>query len=356
MGKLAIIYHDDFRAYDLGDKHPFRGNRYDCLPQVLSHAAIAACKEDITFLRPKPAADEAIRWAHGDDYVDFIQSLDQAGGTLTLDTPVPPGLYGAVKLFAGANILAGRLVAEGLFRRVVVLGLGAHHAGYDFGGGFCIINDIAVMIEFLRKHYGVRRIALLDFDAHCGNGTQDIYYDDPEVLCFDFHQDPLTFFPGSGFAYQIGLGEGKGYTVNLPFAPGASDDDYLKAFNEICLPIAQEFQPEIIIANGGLDAHCADPLSGLNLSLQGFSRLFTAIGNLARQICGNKFILILGGSYEPRIVPAGWITSLAAMLDLEEGTIDEPMAPPAPAATAGLETARMMQTVKQIQQTYWSGL
>ena len=356
MAKLAIIYHDDFRDYDLGPDHPFRGNRYDRLPQVLKYEGIAAKKAEITFLRPKPAPDEAIRWAHGDDYIDFIESLDRDGGTLTLDTPVPPGLYGVAKLFSGANILAGRLLAEGFFRRVLVLGLGAHHAGYDFGGGFCLINDIAVMIEHLRKNYGTKRIALFDFDAHCGNGTQDIYYDDPAVLCFDFHQDPLTFFPGSGFAYQIGLGEGKGYTVNLPFPPGSADEDFLLAFNEICLPLVQEFQPEIIVANGGLDAHFADPLSGLNLSARGFFRLLTAIGNLAKQVCGDHLILILGGSYDSRIVPVGWLAAISAMLDLEEVHLEEPLAAPAPSATAGILAAQMIRTVKQIQKSYWRGL
>lgn len=261
--KTAIIYHDDFRKYDFGPKHPFRGDRYNHLPEVFGHEAIASHKSDVTFVKPKPAKDENIRAVHGEDYLNFIERMDERGVLLTLDTPIPPGLYRIAKLFAGANILAGRLVAEEIFKRVIVLGLGAHHAGYDFGGGFCMINDIAVMIEYLRHNYNLKRIMTIDYDAHCGEGTQDIYYHSPDVLCLDLHQDPMTLFPGKGFAYQIGLGKGKGYTVNIPLPQGSSDEDYILAFNEIFLPIATEFQPEIIIANGGLDAHFADPLSQL---------------------------------------------------------------------------------------------
>lgn len=356
MAKIAVIHHDDFRKYDLGPNHPFRGNRYDCLAQVLRHESIKERKDDITFVRPKPADDRWIKLAHGGDYIEFLEDLDSDGGTLTLDTPVPAGLYSVAKLFAGANILAGRLIAEEIFRRVLVLGLGAHHAGYDFGGGFCLINDIAVMIEYLRENYGIKKIALFDFDAHCGDGTQDIYYNDNNILCFDFHQDPMTIFPGKGFPYQIGLGEGKGYTVNMPFPTGSMDNDFIRAFNEICLPIAEEFQPELIVANGGLDAHHGDPISGLSLSSKGYFTLFNLIGKMAEQLCQDKMILILGGSYETRIVPVGWLASISAMIGIEEVHLEEPTAAPEHSETASAEAAHMIATVKQVQKTYWRSL
>jgi len=356
MAKIAVIHHDDFRKYDLGPNHPFRGNRYECLGEVFGHESIKSRKADITFVRPKPADDQWIRMAHGEDYIDFIEALDSEGGTLTLDTPVPPGLYQVAKLFAGANILAGRLIAEDIFRRVIVLGLGAHHAGYDFGGGFSMINDIAVMIEYLRENYGIKKIALFDFDAHCGDGTQDIYYRDSGVLCFDFHQDPLTIFPGRGFPYQIGLGEGKGYTVNMPFPQASTDRDLMLAFSEICLPIAQEFQPEVIVANGGLDAHYGDPISGLNLSSKGYFTLLNEIGNLAKQVCQDKMMLILGGSYDARIVPVGWLASVSSMIEIEDVAFEEPLDAPEYSEAASAAAAEMIETVRQIHKTYWRSL
>jgi acetoin utilization protein AcuC len=356
MAKIAVIYHDDFCKYALGPTHPFTGKRYDHLGEVFGHGAIMARKEDITFLRPKPAEDKAIRSVHGDDYIDFIESLNSDGGILTLDTPVPAGLYSTAKLFAGANILAGRLIAEGFFRRVLVLGLGAHHAGYDFGGGFCIINDIAVMIEYLRKAYGTRRVALFDFDAHCGNGTQDIYYGDPGVLCFDFHQDPLTFFPGSGYDYQIGAEQGKGFTVNLPFPEGSAEEDFLLAFHEVCVPVVEEYKPEILVAVGSLDAHYGDPLSGLHVSNKGFFRLLSAIGDLAKQVCEDKFIVILGGSYDSRIIPGGWLAIVSALLEIQDVELAEAIKAPVPSDTASTIAAHMIKRVKNIQKAYWKDL
>ena len=350
--KIAIIFHEDFGKYDLGPNHPFRGDRYNHLPEVFGNEAMAVRKSDVTIIKPKSAADEYIRAVHGEDYLNFIESMDKRGGLLTLDTPIPPGLYKIAKLFVGANILAGRLIAEGIFKRVIVLGLGAHHAGYDFGGGFCMINDIAVMIEYLRKFYNIKRIMAIDYDAHCGDGTQDIYYDSPDVLCLDLHQDPMTLFPGKGFAYQIGLGKGKGYTVNIPLPPGSSDEDFISAFDEICLPVAAKFQPEIIVANGGLDAHFADPLSQLNLSLKGYFWLMTRIVDLSRQLCGDKLILILGGGYGPGVVPSGWITMISAMLEIKEIDISEPVEPPGYSEEASRQARDMIREVKVIHKIY----
>ena len=354
--KTAVIFHEDFAKYDLGPNHPMRGGRYQHIPEVFEDHAIAAQKSSITFVKPKPAADEFVEAVHGKDYLRYIQKMNENGGALSPDTPIPPGLYDIAKLFAGANILGGRLIAEDVFRRVIVLGLGAHHAGYDFGGGFCMMNDIAVMIEYLRKHYNIKKVLAIDYDAHCGEGTQDLYYRDPDVLCVDLHQDPMTLFPGKGFAYQIGLGKGKGRTINMPFPPGSSDEDYIRAFNEICVPIATEFKPEIIVANGGLDAHFADPLSQLNLSLKGYFRLMTSIVNLSRQLSDDRLILIMGGGFGPGAVPSGWIAMISAMLGIEKINIQEPLEPPEYSEEAGEQSRGMIRKAKTIQKTYWKSL
>lgn len=354
--KTAIIYHEDFRKYDFGSHHPFRGSRYQSILQVIGHEAIKAKSSELTFVKPKPAPDEEIRAVHGADYIDFLESLNEKGGILTLDTPIRPGLYNIAKLFAGANILAGRLIAENIFQRAVVLGLGAHHAGFDFGGGFCLINDIAVMIEYLRSHCRIKKILVIDYDAHCGDGTQNIYYYDPHVLCLDFHQDPLSLYPGKGFPEQIGLKGGKGYTVNIAFPPGASDNDYIRVFNEIFVPIAIEFHPEIIVANGGLDAHFLDPLSQLSLSLRGYFQIMSAIVTLSKQICNGKVILILGGGYEPRVLALGWLAMIAAMLEVKEIDLPEPVQPPVSSGVVSKQVNDMIGRVKKIQKKYWKYL
>lgn len=351
--KTAIIYHEDFSKYDFGPNHPFRGSRYRHISRVFSHQAVAAKSQAITFVRPKPAADEEIRRVHGADYIDLAVSLNEKGGLRTLDTPVRPGMYDLARLFAGANILAGRLITGGVFNRAIVLGLGAHHAGFDYGGGFCIINDIAVMVEYLRKHCGVKKILIFDYDAHCGDGTQNIYYRDPDVLVVDFHQDPLSLFPFKGFPAQIGLAGGKGRTVNVAFPPGAADGDYIAAFNEIAVPVCEQFQPEIIIANGALDAHFLDPMSRLNLSLQGYYWIAAALVELAKRVCGGKMMLIMGGSYEEKVLPAGWLAMISAVLEIRDIDLPEAAGPPSPSQAVSGQVNEMIGKVKKIHRKYW---
>ncbi|MBC8276544.1 MAG: hypothetical protein H8E40_16455 [Chloroflexi bacterium] len=150
-----------------------------------------------------------------------------------MDTPVRPGMYEVTKLSSGANITAARLILDGEFDRAAVFGLGGHHAGKDYGGGFCIINDIAVMIEYVRHQYHLERILVMDYDAHCGNGTQDIYYHNPGVLYIDYHQDPRTLYPGTGFIDGVGEGAGRGYTVNVPLPPHTTSKALLAALNAV---------------------------------------------------------------------------------------------------------------------------
>lgn len=351
--KTAVVYHKDFNKYDLGPNHLFGGERYRHIPEVFGNDKVMARQSDIVFLKPKSATEHDIKIVHSKEYLKYIDYIDKKGGMITLDTPVPPGLYEIAKLFAGGNILAGKLIAENILKKVVVLGLGAHHAGYDFGGGFCIINDLAVMIQYLRKNYNIRKIMTIDYDSHCGDGTQDIYACDPDVLCIDFHQDPMTLFPGKGFAYQIGLGKGKGYIVNIPLPQGSSDKDWMDAFNEICLPIATQFQPEIIIANGGLDAHFSDPLSQMHLSIKGYFSLMNAITKLSRELCDDKLILILGGGFNPKVMPLGWLAMVSAVLEIEEIEISEPKDPPEYSKEVRKKVKDMIKEVKSIQKNYW---
>lgn len=354
--KTAIIYHSDFRKYDFGPDHPMRGDRYAVIPEVFTSKFIQQKKAALTFAKPKPAPVEAIKLVHGEDYLELIDFMNTAGGFLTMDTPVNPGLYNIARLFAGAGILAGRLVVEDIFQRAIVLGGGAHHAGFDFGGGFCLINDIAIMAEYLRHFYDQKKILILDFDAHCGNGTQDIFYDNPDVLCVDLHEDPLSLFPGTGFPEQIGLREGKGYTVNIPFPPGSGDKDYICAFEEICIPIIEEYHPQTIIVFGGIDAHFADPLTHLQLSLQGFSNIMTLISRASDAICNGKLILVLGTSYAPKVLPLAWEILICAMLDIHNIEPNEPYGLPREIEGVSERIKAMLDRVKKIHRTYWKNL
>jgi len=356
MKKNALIYHSNFKKYGFGPDHPLKSDRYNELTEVFASSHLQKKKDDLIFVKPKPAAFEDVKRVHSSDYIRLVETLNHKGGLLSRDTPFHPGLYDTARLFAGAEILAGRLIVENIFRRAVVLGGAGHHAGYDFGGGFCIINDMAIAVEYLRRSYNQSKILLLDIDAHCGNGTQNIYYDSSIVLCVDMHEDPLNLYPGTGFPEQIGLKKGKGYTVNIPFPPGSGDEDYMCAFDRICRPIILEFQPQIIFIFGGADTHYSDPLSHLNLTLNGIYKLMKAISELADDTCDGKVVLSLGASFAPKILTRAWQVMISAMSGIQDVVPSEPYKLPERGKNISDLVQEMISRVINIQKKYWKNL
>jgi len=163
--------------------------------------------------------------------------------------------------------------------------------------GFCYFNNVAVMARYLQEKLGLKKILILDWDAHAANGTMDIFYDDPSVLNISIHQDPVSFYPGTGFAEQIGQGPGKGYTVNVPLRSGAGDSDYVYVLEELVIPLARSFQPELIAISTGFDSHNDDFISGLQLTENGYGFLTEMMMNLAKEICGGRLMVELEGGY-----------------------------------------------------------
>ena len=164
----------------------------------------------LTVLNPKPATRNDLLRVHTAEYVDLISRLAEKNIPYDADTPLSPQIVEGAMWIIGGAIKAGNAIIHGDIDRGVALGCGFHHAGRDYGGGFCIFNDIAILIEYLREEHGFKRFLVLDYDVHFGNGTSDIYYSDPSVLYISLHQDPRTIYPGTGFVDEIGRGEGEG--------------------------------------------------------------------------------------------------------------------------------------------------
>jgi acetoin utilization deacetylase AcuC-like enzyme len=169
----------------------------------------------IVLIKPQPASNEDLLRVHDESYVDLIFRLAEENKPYDIETPVSQEILEAAMLIVGGAIGCGKAVYEGKSKRAVSLGGGYHHAGRNYGGGFCIFNDVAVLVEYLRAEHGVKRFLILDYDVHFGNGTSDIYYRDPTVLYISLHQDPRTIYPGTGFVEQIGEDGGEGYNVNV---------------------------------------------------------------------------------------------------------------------------------------------
>jgi len=336
----------------LGPGHPFRGDRFINAMTFFDKQGLFSLPNIIS-LSPQSITRQELLKVHDEHYVDLIFDLGEKSRPYDIETPVSPEILEAVLLIIGGAIEGGRAIFEGKVNRSVAIGCGYHHAGRNYGGGFCLFNDIAMLTEFLREKYGLKRILILDYDVHFGNGTSDIYYSDPNVLFISLHQDPRTLYPGTGFVNQIGKDAGKGYNVNVPLPPGTSDETYLYALKETFVPLAEEFEPEIILANGGSDPHFADMLGSLSLTVNGFFKISKTIVDAAEKVCHGRVVLMPGSGYNPDVLPPCWYALTAGVIGLETINISDPYTPPVEPRGVRLEVENMLAELKQILRPYW---
>jgi len=339
--------------YDLGEGHPFRGDRFINAIRFFESQGLLSLSE-IALVEPQPASKKDLLRVHDESYVDSIFRLAEESKSYDVETPVSPEILEAALLIVGGAIESGKTVCEGKAKRAVSLGGGYHHAGRNYGGGFCLFNDIAVLVEYSRTMYQVKKFLILDYDVHFGNGTSDIYYRDSHVLYISLHQDPRTLYPGTGFAWQIGESKGEGYNVNVPLPPGTSDSTHLYALNEIFVPLAEEFKPEIIIANGGSDPHFADMLGNLRLTVKGFFDLSRVIRKTADKVCDGKLVVMPGSGYNPTVLPLCWYALAAGVVGLEEIRVKDPYTPPEESPHCRKMVKNTVNELKKLLKKNWA--
>jgi acetoin utilization deacetylase AcuC-like enzyme len=196
-----------------------------------------------------------------------------------------------------------------------------HHAIHDRAMGFCIFNNVAIAAKFALSKFNLKRVLIADFDVHHGNGTQDAFYADPKVLYFSTHQYP--FYPGTGWLDETGMGEGEGTTVNFPMAAGWGDEEYWRAFNEVLVPVARRFQPQLILVSAGFDAHWADHLAMMRVTITGFAQMVMILKELAAGLCQRRLVFTLEGGYNLRVVASSMKATFDVLLGNSE--IDDPL-------------------------------
>ncbi|MFP3951723.1 MAG: histone deacetylase family protein [Candidatus Bathyarchaeia archaeon] len=308
------------RKYDFGQGHPFRGDRFPKYISLLKEKGIIS-REGVNLVKPKPARNDDLLLVHSKEYVERVMELASRGGQLSMDTPLSPSVLEAARLIAGSALKAASLVTEGGYDVVDAVGGGLHHAGRDYGGGFCVFNDVAICARSLLDRHEQNRVVIFDTDVHAGNGTMDIFYEDPEILFISVHQDPKTLYPGTGFTYQIGRGRGEGYTVNIPLPPGSGDICIKLILDDLFIPLVEQFNPDVIIRNGGPDAHINDSLGGLAVTYKGFHTIGLAVREASKKVDAPIINMSCSG-YNPDTVTKGMYAILAGILkidmDLEE--------------------------------------
>jgi acetoin utilization deacetylase AcuC-like enzyme len=287
---------DLFRLHDPGP-HPERPARMDAVMHAV-RATQAPVEE------ARPAADEDLERVHPPEFLAGIRELaERGGGAIDLDTVVSERSYDAALAASGAATAAVDAVLAGDVGAAFCMGRPpGHHAEAARAMGFCLLNHAAVAAAHARAA-GVERVAVLDWDAHHGNGTQAIFWDDPDVLYVSLHQYP--FYPGTGAAGEVGEGDGQGATVNLPLAVGTDEAAFLAVFREHAVPAVERFGPDLVIVSAGFDAHMDDPLCGLGVTSEGFGEMATEL----RERFGG-LALVLEGGYDLGALE----TSVAAVL------------------------------------------
>src|SRR5215213_9522844 len=245
----------------------------------------------------RPASEESLTAVHDPAYLERVENISaKGGGYLNLDTALNKVSWEAATLASGAAIGAVESVLSGTSAFAIARPPG-HHAGRDYGMGFCLLNNAAIAAEYARGR-GVERIAILDWDVHHGNGTQDIFYSDAGVLYLSVHQSP--FYPGTGAAREVGRGEGEGFTVNVPLPARSVEDVYAGAFAGVFVPVLREFRPALIMISAGYDAHAADPIGGMRLQAGSFGHFAAQLAAVAREIEAAPLMLLLEGGYNLR--------------------------------------------------------
>jgi acetoin utilization deacetylase AcuC-like enzyme len=266
-------------------------------------------------VEPRPATDEEIVRIHDTEYLRTIKGTAGRAVALDADTFTSPESYEVARLAAGAAVSAvDHVMRPGAnnARALALVRPPGHHAELDRAMGFCLFNNIAIAAAHARAK-GLDRVAIVDYDVHHGNGSQHSFYADHSVLFVSSHQFP--YYPGTGAADEIGNGAGKGFTVNLPLAAGATDADYRAAYERVALPVLRSFKPQLILLSAGFDAYMDDPLGGMRLTVEGFEWLTAAILDVAEECCQGRLVAITEGGYDL----TGLGGSLRAVIRVLEG-------------------------------------
>ena len=350
---MGLIYHEAYLRHEHTPTHPERRERLQYTMDQLREEGVLD-DPAVRRLEPVEVTDEQIARVHTDAYVDRLRSMSVTGsGRLSADTHVSEHTWATAKLAAGGVLRGLEAVEDGTVENAFVMSRpGGHHAFADDGHGFCYLNNTAVAIRHLQATTDVDRVLIWDWDAHHGDGTQSIFYEDPSVLVMSTHQDGRTLFPGTGAVEEVGDGDGAGYNVNVPLPPKTTDEAYLRVVEEIFEPIAEQYDPDLVFVEAGQDNHFTDPITDLGVTAQGYVALMKAAVDVAERMAGGDVVASLAGGYGIEGgLPYTNLAVIATLLGYETSYIREPAIYEPP--TANPDVSGVLESVRAAQEPYW---
>ena len=309
----CLVAGEGIARYAFGDGHPFGPDRHEVFIRELK---LAGLEDRLHWLAPREASREEIESFHAPSYVDLVISRSRTGeGFLDGgDTPAFRGVYDTAARVVGATLVATDALMRGRCRSAFVPIAGLHHAARGRAAGFCVFNDCGVVIEQLRSHYGLRRVAYVDIDAHHGDGVFYAFEDDPDLLFADIHEDGRYLYPGTGAAAETGKGPAAGTKLNLPLEPGAGDEAFFPAWERVEQYLVAQ-RPEFIILQCGADSLAGDPITHLQFTEEAHAHAAARLAVLSQQLCGGRLLGVGGGGYNRRNIARAWTRVVQAFVD-----------------------------------------
>lgn len=332
----------------MGDYHPESPSRLQAIYSLLDEPEI---KDSLVEIPPRFCTEEELLYIHTPSYISRIRSTAGRAVRLDPDTSTSPQTWEVAQLAVGGFLEAvDRVSARDIDSAFAFVRPPGHHAEADRAMGFCIFNNVAIGAIHAMKNLGHSRILIVDWDLHHGNGTMHSFYEDPRVLYFSIHQYP--HYPGTGRIEEVGSGEGRGATVNVPLGSGPGDAEYTAIFREILAPIARQFEPGMIMVSAGFDTYYLDPLGGMQITPDGYAMMTKMLLELGEETCGGRVVFTLEGGYHL----GGLSDSIRAVLHVMLGDHPTVSRIKALSEESAPSSRHIIQSLREFFKAYWSDL
>ena len=310
----AITFNTE-HARHAQDGHVERPERLEAIKELLEQDGLL---ENVQLIESRIATEADVQLVHPVSYFQKLQTATEAGFSwLDPDTyATPSSLEVALKALGNLLSITEAVASGNVHNGFAIVRPPGHHARPNEAMGFCLLANISIAARWVQRHMGVERVAIVDFDVHHGNGTQEIFYDDPDVLYISTHQFPL--YPGTGALNELGTGAGTGTTINIPLPVQAGDKEIQQVFKEILRTRVLNFKPEIILVSAGYDAHWQDPLGGLNMTVDGFSMVMKELLEWAAICSSNRLVALLEGGYHADALAQSVLSTVRLLIHAED--------------------------------------